>query len=126
MPYKAASEDDPSLGQKTFDEAYVNPLSSVLAGYVYNSLIAGRPYFLQMIEDVEIARRFAQMKFAPGQFFIIGEGNASTLAAAAAETLPSLKLLARSEDIVRWSELVDQRREMWPIEDLVPGGAYIH
>ncbi|HZR66720.1 MAG TPA: acetylxylan esterase [Terriglobales bacterium] len=126
MPYKAVSEDDPSLGQKSFDEAYVNPLSSVLADYVYNSLLTGRPYFLQMIDDAEIARRFAQLKLGASRFFIVGQGNASALASAAAETLPSLKLLTKSEKIVSWSELVDQKVETWPVQELLPGGAYIH
>jgi hypothetical protein len=126
MAYKAVSEDDPSLAQRSFDEAYVNPLSSVLADYVYNSLLIGRPYFLQMIEDVEIAGRFAKMKVGAGQFFIVGESDASPLAAAAAEALPSLKLLEQSEHMVSWSQLVDQKRELWPIQDLLPGGAYIH
>ena len=59
MPYKAVSEDDPTLAHLDFDHAYVNPVSSVLADYVYNALLTGRPYFLQMIEDAEIANRFA-------------------------------------------------------------------
>ena len=38
----------------SFDEAYVNPLDSVMADYVYNSLLTGRPYFLQMMDDLKI------------------------------------------------------------------------
>ena len=52
-----------------FDRAYVNPLSSVLADYVYNSLLTGRPYFLQMIEDAEIAIRFSRLKLHAGDVF---------------------------------------------------------
>jgi hypothetical protein len=126
MSYKAVSEDDPSLAQKSFDEAYVNPLSSVLADYVYNSLLTGRSYFLQMIEDVEIAERFAKVKFGAREFVIVAEGDASTLAAGAAETLPSLKVLSPSKRSVSWSELVNEKRELWPIQDLLPGAAYIH
>lgn len=126
MPYKAVSEDDPSLAKKSFDEAYVNPLSSVLADYVYNSLLTGRPYFLQMIEDVEIAERFARVKFGAREFAIVGEGDASTLAAAAADSLASLKVLGQSKRSVSWSELVNEKRELWPIQDLLPGAAYIH
>jgi hypothetical protein len=66
------------------------------------------------------------MKVGAGQFFIVGESDASPLAAAAAEALPSLKLLEQSEHMVSWSQLVDQKRELWPIQDLLPGGAYIH
>ena len=126
MSYKAVSEDDPSLAQKSFDEAYVNPLSSVLADYVYNSLLTGRSYFLQMIEDVEIAERFAKVKFGAREFVIVAEGDASTVAAGAAETLPSLKVLSQSKRSVSWSELVNEKRELWPIQDLLPGAAYIH
>ena len=54
MRYRAVSEDDPTLVAGDFDTAYVSPLSSVLADYVYNTLLTGRPYLLQMIEDVEI------------------------------------------------------------------------
>jgi len=28
-------------------------------------------------------------------------------------------------DIMKWSEVVLQRRELWPIQYLLPGGAYI-
>ena len=53
MRYRAVSEDDPTLVAGDFDSAYVSPLSSVLADYVYNTLLTGRPYLLQMIEDVD-------------------------------------------------------------------------
>jgi len=126
MSYKAVSEDDPSLAKESFDEAYVNPLSSVLGDYVYNSLLTGRPYFLQMIEDVEIAGRFAKVKSGAHEFVIVGEGDASTLAAATAEILPSLKVSGQSKRTVSWSQLVDEKRELWPVQDLLPGAAYIH
>jgi hypothetical protein len=53
MNYRARSSDNPDLAQVNFDEAYVSPLSSVLAGYVYNSLLTGRPYFWQMMDDLK-------------------------------------------------------------------------
>src|SRR5215470_6135016 len=62
MPFTAVSPDDPLLGKLDFGHAYVNPISGVLADYVYNSLLIGRPYFLQMMEDAEIAKRFAAQK----------------------------------------------------------------
>jgi hypothetical protein len=127
MPYKAISTDDPALAQLHFDHAYVNPLSGVLADYVYNSLLTGRPYFLQMIEDVEIAARFVKEKFAASEFAITGAGDAYTVARAASEVLPNVKLLAEPHaQILSWSELVEQERELWPIQDLLPGGAYVH
>lgn len=128
MPYKAASPDDPLLGQLDFDRAYVNPISGVLADYIYNSILTGRPYLLQMIEDVEIATRFAEQKLNQNaELSIIGTGDAYTLSCAIAETLPNIKLVPRPDaHVVKWSELVEQKQELWPIEYLMPGGAYIH
>jgi len=127
MPYKAVSEDDPSFAQLDFDRAYVNPLSSVLADYVYNSLLTGRPYFLQMIEDVESAVRFSHLKLHAVNFSVASDDEAFTLASALVETLPAVKLIPRpGASIMKWSDLVVQQREQWPIEYLLPGGAYIH
>lgn len=127
MPYKAVSQDDPTLANASFDQAYVSPLSGVLAGYAYNSILTGRPYLLQMIEDVEIASRFVYMKSSDSEFLVTGTGNGYTLASAVSETLPHTKLLARPDtQSLKWSELVDQKQELWPIEFLIPGGAYIH
>lgn len=128
MPYKAVSPDDPALAQMNFDLAYVSPLSGVLADYVYNSILTGRPYFLQMIEDVEIATRFmrARLPSVP-QFDITGIGNGYTLASGASEIFADVKLISEpGAKALSWSELVEQRRELWPVEDLLPGGAYIH
>ena len=128
MSYKAVSPDDPSLAQLDFDHAYVNPLSSVLAGYVYNSLLTGRPYFLQMIEDVEIVTRFykAEITLWP-RISVVGAKRASGLASAVSETLPNVTLLSQPGDQnLKWSDLVDQKTELWPIEYLLPAGAYVH
>jgi len=127
MSYKAVSEDDPSFAQLDFDRAYVNPLSSVLADYVYNSLLTGRPYFLQMIEDAEIAVRFSRLKLHAGDFSLASDEEGFTLANAIAETLPAVKQIPQpGAQIIKWSDLVIQRREQWPIQYLLPGGAYIH
>jgi cephalosporin-C deacetylase-like acetyl esterase len=127
MPYKAISEDDALLGQLDFDHAYMNPISGVLADYVYNSLLTGRPYFLQMIEDAEIAAQFSRVKFNTKQLAVTAEGDAYTLAHSIAETLPGIKLLAQpGAKILNWSEIVEQRREVWPIQYVLPDGAYIH
>ncbi len=126
MPYKALSEDDPSFALLDFDHAYVNPLSSVLADYVYNSLLTGRPYFLQMIEDAEIAARFSRLKLQAGEFSVASDNEGSTLASEIAGTLPAIKHLPQPDaQIMKWSDLVIQRRELWPIQYLLPGGAYI-
>ena len=55
MNYLPKSSDDPDLVKGTFEQAYISPLSSVFADYVYNSLLTGRPYFLQMMDDIKIA-----------------------------------------------------------------------
>jgi pimeloyl-ACP methyl ester carboxylesterase len=128
MPYKAASPDDPLLGQLDFDRAYVSQISGVLADYVYNSVLTGRPYLLQMIEDLEIATRFADQKINHNsEFAIIGMGDAYTLSSAVTETLPNIKLLSQpDEHVVKWSDLIEKKQELWPIQYLLPGGAYIH
>src|SRR6266568_718546 len=128
MPYKASSPDDPALAQMDFDHAYASPLSGVSADYVYNSLLTGRPYFLQIIEDVEIAFRFARGKINPNaELAVTGVGDAYTLAGAVSETLPNIRLLSQPDArIEKWSDLVKQERELWPIQYLLPGGAYVH
>jgi hypothetical protein len=128
MPYKAASPDDPSLAQMDLEHAYLSPLSGVLSDYVYNSVLLGRPYLLQTIEDAEIAARFSRTAIHSNpQFFVAGSEGAAPLVSAIAETLPEMKLLphANSQPF-RWSEVVDQKTEMWPIQFLLPGGAYLH
>lgn len=128
MVYKAVSPDDPTLANLDFDHAYVNPLSGVLADYVYNSLLTGRPLVLQMIEDVEIATRFFRAKFNPhAEFAVTGTNEAFTLASAVSETLPNIKLVPDAGSrAIKWSEIVNHKTELWPIQYLLPGGAYIH
>src|SRR5438874_2145532 len=121
MSYTAVSPDDPALGALDFDHAYVNSISGVLANHVYNSLLTGRPYFLQMIEDAEIVGRFAHEKFGAKAEAVTAPGDGYTLASAIAETLPGIKLLPRSDArVLKWSEIVEQKRETWPIQYLLP------
>jgi cephalosporin-C deacetylase-like acetyl esterase len=128
MRYKAVSPDDPTLAQLDIEHGYVNPLSGILSDYVYNSLLTGRPYFLQMIEDAEIATRFFRAHFNPqAEFVVAGTNGAYTLASAISETLPNVELLPQPDaQIIKWSEIVDRKTELWPIEYLLPGGAYVH
>ena len=127
MPYTAVSPDDPALGTLDFDHAYVNSISGVLANHVYNSLLIGRPYFLQMIEDAEIASRFALEKLGAKELAVVAPGAGYTLASAVAETLSGVKLLPQPDGkILKWSEIVEQKRENWPVQFLLPSGAYIH
>jgi pimeloyl-ACP methyl ester carboxylesterase len=127
MSYTAVSPDDPALSALDFDHAYVNSISGVLANHVYNSLLIGRPYFLQMIEDAEIAGRFAHEKLGAKAEAVTAPSDGYTLASAVAETLPGIKLLPRSDArVLKWSEIVEQKRETWPIQYLLPSGAYVH
>lgn len=126
MRYTAMSIDDPSLAQQNFDRNYTSPLSGVLANYVYNSLLTGRPYLLQMIEDVEIAARFARIRLDATDISITATGDAYTLAHDAAAVLPGLRLLpAENGHVLSWARLVKEKQEVWPIQYLLPGGAYL-
>lgn len=126
MPYKALSEDDPSFAQLDFERAYVNPLSSVLAGYVYNSLLTGRPYFLQMIEDFEIARRFSQSVLREKDFSVVSDKEGSLLTSTVTEIFPAVKNIAQPDTHpLKWSDLVIDGRELWPIQYLLPSAAYL-
>ena len=127
MPYKAVSPDDPAMAQLDSDQAYTSPLSGVLAGYVYNSILTGRPYFLQMIEDAEIVERFAQKKLAMRVSAVTAPGDAFSLAKDISETLPGIALLQHPDGrSLSWSAIVREKQELWPIQYLLPAGAYIH
>jgi hypothetical protein len=40
---------------------------------------------------------------------------------------PRLKVLQPdSIEVLKWSDLVERKQELWPIQYLLPGGAYIH
>ena len=91
------------------------------------SLLVGRPYFLQMIEDAEIAGRFAREKLGAKVEAVTSPSVGYTLASAIAETLPGVELLSRRDaQVLKWSEIVEQKRETWPIQYLLPSGAYTH
>jgi hypothetical protein len=99
----------------------------VLANYVYNSLLIGRPYFLQMIEDTEIVVRFAAESLKLSGFSVIGADEAGLLASSIAEVIPGVALApGQVNHQMTWSTLVTSGQEVWPIHYLLPGGAYIH
>jgi dienelactone hydrolase len=125
MRYKAASIDDPDLAPKDEDAAYASPLSGVLANHVYNAQLLGRPYLLQMIEDVEIAARFARARLGAKEVAVEAHGDALLLARAVAAALPDMALVlpAAAEPSFSWKESVESLRETWPIHYLLPGGA---
>jgi pimeloyl-ACP methyl ester carboxylesterase len=126
MNYSAVSSDVPQQQNQDFDHSYMDPLSGVLANHVYNSLLTGRPYFLQMIDDAVIVRRFAKDKLSVNIDSITAPGDAYPLATSVAQIFHDTKLLPKPDAThLRWSELIEKQQEVWPIEYLLPGGAYI-
>jgi hypothetical protein len=125
MRYRAASIDDPALAPPDEEAAYASPLSGVLANHVYNALLLGRPYLLEVIEDVEIAVRFSRARLGAREVVIDAPGDARLLARAAAAALPDVALArpATAESTFDWREAVLSLRESGPIQYLVPGGA---
>ncbi len=124
MRYRAASIDDPALAPAAEDEAYASPISGVLANHVYNALLTGRPYVLEMVEDVEIAGRFARETLGARSLAVAGRGEARVVAALAAEVLPDLEPLS-GRDLAWWSRTLETLREDWPIVLALPGGGYV-
>ena len=127
MQYTAVSPDDPSLGKLDPEHAYANSISGVLANYIYNSLLVGRPYFFEMIDDSQIAGQFSKLKLGKLPVAITADGDSYTLAGSIAEIFPAVKLVPNpSAKAMKWSEIVENKQELWPIQYLIPGGAYVH
>ena len=56
-----------------------------------------------------------------------GTSEAYTLTSAISESLPNIRLLPQENvQTLKWSDLVNAKTEVWPIQYLLPGGAYIH
>jgi len=129
MNYRTDSADAPSPAQEHFDEAYVDPLGSVLGDYVYNSLLTGRPYFLQLMDDLKIAELFVRNRdpHQPVQPLTLAvSGEAYSLAIRFQELDPQVTMLTPdSAPILNWSALVAHGQEQWPIALLMPSGATI-
>jgi Acetyl xylan esterase (AXE1) len=128
MNYRARSSDDPELVQGDFDQAYISPLSSVLAGYVYNSLLTGRPYFLQMMDDIKIAELFIRNRNVLPHLplIIAAKDDAYSLAIRFSGIDRDVTILPnKTATTVDWSTLVTQGQEQWPIDLLMPSGAFI-
>jgi alpha/beta hydrolase family protein len=123
MRYRAESIDDPELAALDEAAAYENPLSGVFANYVYNDQVAGRPYFLGMLEDVEGVIRFARERLGARRVQLRPRGDAQALAEAAAEAIEGVELRRGGEPGFRWSEAVETMQEIWPIQYLLPRGA---
>ena len=73
-----------------------------------------------------VAKRFAEERLELRVAGVAAPGQAFTVAAAIAETTPGVKLVRESDSVqLQWRELVEKKEEAWPIEFLMPGGAYI-
>jgi hypothetical protein len=126
LRYAVASIDDAALAAVPLQEQYYSQISGVMGNYVYNTLLTGRPYFLQMLEDVEIVKKFAAGKLGLADLAISGARQYHTVAAAAAGALDGLTLRpAPGAELVEWSAIVEEMRETWPVEFLLPDGAYV-
>ena len=74
----------------------------------------------------EIATRFSRLQLNARQISVTAAGDGYTLAQSIAEVITGIGLQRQpGEHIIKWSELVEQKRELWPIQYLLPGGAYI-
>jgi dienelactone hydrolase len=122
MNYQTISSDN-----LTFDNSnYFNPLSGVMANYVYNSVLTGRPYFMQMIEDVEIAVSFARDHLGVKEITADGTEQTQLLLQQVVKVIPGIKAADGAiKPGLTWSQIVLEKRERWPIQYLLPGGAYI-
>ena len=126
MIFEATSSDDLKFAVMDSTQVYFNPLSGVFANYVYNALLTGRPYFLQMIEDTEIVNRFIQSHLKVKEIKVTATTDTKMLAHEIVETFPDVKP-RNQEDIngIKWSQIITEERELWPIHNLLPGGAFI-
>jgi Acetyl xylan esterase (AXE1) len=128
MNYRARSSDDPELVQGDFEQAYISPLSSVLADYVYNSLLTGRPYFLQIMDDLKIAELFIRSQGAqvPLPLTIAATNDAYSIAVGFSKIDQGITILPNNAATsMDWSVLVTEEQEQWPIALLMPSGALI-
>jgi hypothetical protein len=129
MNYRVDASDNSSAARDNFDDAYVNPLGGVLADYVYNSLLTGRPYFLQMMDDLKIAELFIRNRnpdIPRGPLTLAATGEAYTVAIRFKEIDPQVRILTpESASTLNWSTLVGKGQEKWPIAFLLPSGATI-
>jgi hypothetical protein len=79
-----------------------------------------------MAEDIEIVTRFIRLQLNVKEIKITATREATMLAREVVEIFPDIKP-KRKEDIegITWSEIINQKRELWPIQYLLPGGGFI-
>jgi dienelactone hydrolase len=126
MLYETTSSDRLNFDHMDPALRYFDPLSSVFACYIYNTLLTGRPYFLQMMEDTEIVARFARDHLNAGNLSFTATGETTLLAYEIAKTFSEIKPESNADiNGITWSGLVKEARELWSIHNLLPGAAYI-
>ena len=127
MNYRTGSSEASNVIGDDFDEAYADPLGSVWADYVYNSLLMGRPYFLEMMDDIKIVELFIRSRDShfPRQHLTLAPmGVAYSLAIRFKEVDPQVSILApEGASVLNWTALTAQGQEEWPIAFLMPFGA---
>jgi dienelactone hydrolase len=124
MPFR--TKVDPAPPGIDPNAEYADVLNSVLANYVYNSLLIGRPYFFELIDDLAIVSRFAREVLEARDLTVLGQGDAAFLAASSTACLPELSLFpGQPASGFSWSGVLENRSEVWPIHYLVPGGGYV-
>jgi hypothetical protein len=66
------------------------------------------------------------MKAGTDRLMVTAPGEAYGLAVSVSEALPGVGLLAREgEPLFKWSQVVESMQELWPVQYLLPGGAYV-
>ncbi|MBS1805868.1 MAG: acetylxylan esterase [Acidobacteria bacterium] len=128
MNYRAQSPDDPNLAKENFDEAYTDPLSSVLADYVSNALLTGRPYLFQLMDDLKIAELFIRSRpgHANASITIETKDDAQTLATLFSHLDESTTVLPNGDaQTIDWPAIVANGQEQWPIAYVLPSGAFL-
>jgi hypothetical protein len=126
MLFEATSSDNLKFAVMDSTQIYYNPLSGVFANYIYNALLTGRPYFLQMIEDTEIVSRFLRSQLKANEIKITATADAKLLAREIVQTFPDIKPASKEDiDGTKWSDIINKEQELWPIHNLLPGGAFI-
>jgi dienelactone hydrolase len=123
MRYRAGSTPE-APGDVDDLEAWASPIAGVLANHAYNALLTGRPYLLDAIEDVEIVARFTRERLGARNIVLRPRGDAGALAQAAADALPDLAVEGGAP-VFSWRDAVEQLRELWPIQYLLPDGASV-
>jgi hypothetical protein len=124
MPYDVATH--PYIEAMDETVRHDHPLASVMGNHVYNGLLTGRPYLVDALRAVDVVRTFAASHLGAAALAVTGPGPSATLAAAAATVLPALSLEIAPDAVpFDWRQAVTTSRELWPIQYLVRGGAYI-